>query len=107
MMDLEDVQVQVVPPADQVGNLAGSALRERFADRVDELTATIQAVAESIRQRVADGLPAPSAGWALDKIDMEFKIELEAGAGVVLARATTTGGFAVTLSFGRRGIGGE
>src|SRR5690348_4395896 len=99
MTDVEIIQVQVLPPPDQAGNLAASVLRERFADRVEELTGTIKAVADSVRQRLASELrsEAPTE-WGLEKIDMEFKIELEAGAGVVLARAATTGGFSVTLS---------
>jgi hypothetical protein len=102
MTGLELVKVQVVPAPDQVGNLAGSALQERFTDRVGELTDVIKDVASELRRRIETGLEkSSSATWGLERIEMNFSVELEAGAGVVVARTSTRGGFSVTLSFAR------
>ncbi|MER7757729.1 CU044_2847 family protein [Kitasatospora sp. NPDC097643] len=102
MSDFESVMVAVVPSPDAAGNLAGASLRERFADRVDELADTVNEVADKLRDRLVGGRQADTEGWGLDAVDMEFSVELEAASGVVLARAAVTGGFAVTLSFRRR-----
>lgn len=101
MSSFDSVQVAVVPDPNDLGNLAGGALRERFAERIDELATTVNEVADGLRARLMAGSDSERGGWCLDAVDMEFSVELEAESGVVLARASVTGGFAVTLSFRR------
>lgn len=104
MPSFDSVQVAVVPGPNELGNLAGAALRERFAERIDELAATVNEVADGLRARLVAGSDGvEKSGWGLDTVDMEFSVELEAASGVVLARAAVTGGFAVTLKFRRSG----
>ena len=100
MTTFSRVEVQVVSSGDSEGELAFKPT-EQLADRIDELTGSIQAIAENVRDRLSLSPPPNKHGWALDGISMEFKVELEAGAGVVVAKASTTGGFAITLNFSR------
>jgi hypothetical protein len=53
-------------------------------------------VANNLRRRLEDGLDTRTGTWGLETVDMKFSVELEAVSGVVLARASVTGGFAVT-----------
>ena len=104
---LEDVRVEVVPAPGQTGNLTGAPLRERLADRIGELADVVNDMAENLRQRIQAGLDPDTGAWGLDAVDMEFSVQLEAGTGVLIAQASTTGAFAVTLSFRRKAPLGE
>jgi hypothetical protein len=101
MTDLTDVDVWIVGVPGREGDLRGGSATDKLADRIDELTAKVQAIAGRVRDRLTTEPQAPGSGWGLDEITMEFKVELEAGAGVLVARAGSTGGFAVTLRFSR------
>ncbi len=102
------IEVRVVPPPERMGELAGETLLEKFDKRVDELGASIGEIANKLRRRLDTDLaqeePSP---WMLDEVEVTFSLDLDAEAGVVVAKAKTTAGFEVALKWTRsRGPGG-
>jgi hypothetical protein len=75
---------------------------ERFGERVDELGGSIGEIARRLWARLdADLEEQPKSAWAMDEVAVTFSIDLEAGAGVVVARATASAGFEVALKWKR------
>jgi Trypsin-co-occurring domain 1 len=97
-----EIKVRVVPRPEQEGELAGVTLTERFAQRVDELGDSIGEIAQRLREQLETDLTeeAPSA-WHLGEVAVSFSMDLEAEAGVVVARAKSTAGFEVSLTWSR------
>ena len=95
-----EIVVRVVPPPERAGELGGATLTERFIDRVDELAESIGDIARRLRSRLdADLADKTEAGWKLDEVTLTFSLDLEAEAGVVVAKARTSAGFEVTLTW--------
>lgn len=93
------IKVEVRPSGDH-GNLSGRVRTEDLMARIDELTKTISAVSK----KVTDGLPDPAnqtSNWGLDSIQVKLGVELEAEAGVVVARVGTKATFEVCLTWTR------
>jgi hypothetical protein len=97
-----EIQVRVTVPPGQAGNLAGRSLVERFEDRVDELGDSIGEIANRLRERLDRDLAEPEPDkWQLDEAQVTFSLDLEVGAGVVMAQAKSTAGFEVALTWKR------
>ncbi len=97
---VSDIRVSVVPPPERAGELAGGALVERFTNRVDELGDSIGEIALRLRSRLdADLARDQSSAWTLGEVVVTFSVDLEAEAGVVVAKAKTTAGFEVALTW--------
>src|SRR5688572_11976113 len=97
------VLVEVRPDPTQFGNLAGQSLVQRFSDRVDELGASMGEIANHLRTQLEAKISTQPAGiGGLDEVQRSFSLDLEAEAGVVLARATTKAGFEATLTWKRK-----
>jgi hypothetical protein len=99
--DLE-VYVEVRPDPQRAGDLAGGTLTEKFKQRVHELGASLGEIANDLRGQLEQELQEPeTGGWRLDEIGLTFSLDLEAEAGVVVARAATSAGFEASLSWKR------
>jgi Trypsin-co-occurring domain 1 len=99
---LAEIQVRVVPPPERIGELSSEALLERFETRVDELGESIGQIARRLRTRLDSDLAEDdSQAWSLDEVTVTFSLDLEAEAGVVVARARTTAGFEIELTWKR------
>ncbi len=97
-----DIMIRVVPPPDRVGELAGATLTERFHERVDELAQSIGEVALELRERLDRELTqSDGGGWMLSDVSLTFSLDVEAEAGVVIAKAKTSAGFEVSLAWSR------
>lgn len=95
-----EIVVRVVPPPERAGELAGATLTERFTDRVDELGESIGEIARRLRSRLdTDLADEKEAAWKLDEVTLAFSLDLEAEAGVVVAKAKTSAGFEVALTW--------
>jgi hypothetical protein len=103
---MSEVYVQVVPNPSQAGQLGGPPVVERLKERVGELTQSIGAIATDLWSQLDSALALPqSTAWSLDELELKFALDLEAQAGVVVARAATTASFEVTLTWQRQGHG--
>ena len=97
------INVAVIPPPEAAGELSGRDLIDRFEDRVDELGVSLGQIANRLRERLDTTLSSDAgSAWELDEVELSFSLDLEAEAGVVVARAKTAAGFEATLRWSRR-----
>lgn len=97
-----DVKIQVVPTGYVQGDLSGPPVFERLSDRLDEVGNSVKAIADRMRTSLGGLLQdQPDQGWQLDEVSFQFALQLEAEAGVIVAKATTAAGFEVNLAWKR------
>jgi len=97
------IKVQVVPSPAQAGQLSPGRAWEALDKRIDELGESIGEIADRLRGQL-DASLAPAeerSAWHLGDVRVTFSLDLEAEAGVVVARAKTTAGFEVSLAWSR------
>ena len=101
---MTEILVQVVADPGRAGQLAGGgSLTERFADRIDELGASLGEIANGLRERLdADLREEPEGeGLRLREVALAFSLDLEAGANMVVAKAKTGAAFEARLTWTR------
>jgi hypothetical protein len=97
-----EIKVQVVPDPTKAGQLTGRTQTEKLGDRIDELGASLGSIANSLRARLEETLEKEDeVAWKLDEVALTFSLDLEAEAGVVVAKAKTTAGFEAKLTWHR------
>jgi hypothetical protein len=88
-----------VRPTGEAGDLTGQpAIPENFINRVDEIGQSLQEIADRLSQHL-DHFEKRESTWRLDQVELKFSLDLEAEAGVVIAKAKTTAGFEASLSW--------
>jgi hypothetical protein len=98
---LTEIYVQVRPDPLKAGELASLGdLREKLANRIDEVGDSLREIAGKLSRRF-DELAAASADttWRLGEVEITFSLDLEAEAGVVIARAKAGAGFEAKLTW--------
>jgi hypothetical protein len=98
---MSEILVEVVSPVSTAGDLGPRiSLPERFQDRAAEVANSVADIAESLRDGLARRLRAdPADSIGLDGVEMEFSVNLQSEAGVVIARASANAGFSVRLTW--------
>jgi hypothetical protein len=98
-----DIRVEVVPAEGGYGqDLAGPPVPELLSARAGEIADGVAEVARKFQDRVDDVSATETAnGWKLGQIEMEFGLQVEAGAGLLIARATAGATFTATLTWTR------
>jgi len=98
-----EIRVEVVPPADSYGqDLAGPPMPELFSARAGEIADSVAEVATQFRARIDDAISTDAAdGWKLGQVEVAFGLQAEAGAGVLIARASVGATFTATLTWTR------
>jgi hypothetical protein len=98
-----EIKVRVIPVPGREGELTGEKLTERFADRVHELGGSLGEIANELRAQLDATLQEDRAvDWRLSQVGLTFSLDLEAEAGVVVAKAKTSAGFEASLTWTRR-----
>jgi hypothetical protein len=89
-----------VAPRQESGDLSSRpALPENFRKRAAEIAASIGEVADEFRARLAQSITRPpSEGWGVDSIEIKFDINIQAGAGVLIAKASSGATFSARLT---------
>jgi hypothetical protein len=96
---MAEILVEVRPSA-EAGDLTGQpAIPEAFMSRVEDLGQSLKEIADRLSQQLEDFEKRRQAAWQLEKVELKFKLDLEAEAGVVIARTKTSAGFEATLSW--------
>lgn len=97
------IQVVVVPDPASAGQLAPGRSWEALEDRIGEIGTSVGAIATQLRERLEATLddPAVEALWRIDTVTLAFSLDLAAEAGVIVARAKTTAGFEVSITWSR------
>lgn len=94
---MTNISVEVISPA--TGDLASlSHFSERFEQRAPEITDCVLRVVQVFKDRLASELRrSRDHAWMTREIEVGFDFSLEAGTGVLIARAGATGTFSVRL----------
>jgi len=77
---------------------------EDFKRRAAEIADSVADIADQFRSRLGRVLHPPTdAGWGIQSIEIGFDLAVQAEAGVIIAKATTSATFSarVTLQAGR------
>lgn len=94
-----DLLLEVVPQHES-GDLASSyALPENFRRRAAEIAASIGEVADEFRTRLGQTFGRlPNSDWGVDSIEIKFDINIQAGAGVLIAKASSGATFSARIT---------
>jgi Trypsin-co-occurring domain 1 len=98
-----DIRIEVVPAAGVYGqDLAGPPTPELFSARANEIADGVAEVAAQFRARLEDAISKEEAGgWQLGQVELAFGVQAEAGAGVLIAKASAGATFTATLTWTR------
>ena len=97
-----DILVEVRSQTGRGSQLTGAGSRlPRFIDRVDDLGASLNAIALRMREQFEALSEAETRSWDLSQISLTFSLDLQAQAGVVIARASTSATFEASLTWTR------
>lgn len=98
-----EIQVRVIPGPVRAGEVRRDKATESFSKRVGELGKSLGTIANDLRAQIDATLDEPEqSGWLLDEVELTFSIDLEAEAGVVVAKARSSAGFEASLTWKRR-----
>jgi hypothetical protein len=97
---ITEIKVEVVPQEAPGEELGPGRVRPDFAGRVNELGDALNDVAAALRERLHE-LSVRESGWDLDQVTLAFSLDLQAEAGVIVARASSRAGFQATLTWTR------
>ncbi len=101
---MSELLVRVVPGAeagDELIDLGGGGFVERFQDRATELGNAIREISHTLASQFPDPAATLDASWQVDQIELSVSLDLEAEAGVILAKTKTTAGFDLTFTWSR------
>jgi hypothetical protein len=97
------IYVEVRPGPDIVdeeGNLAPRIMKpELLTARIDEIGDSLRDIATKLSQRLDELAVHPENQWRLGEVELKFSLDLEAEAGVIIARTSATVGFEATLTW--------
>jgi hypothetical protein len=95
---MEKILVEVRPPG-ATGDL-GTPLTETFLSRVDDLGQSLKEITAQLSKHL-DNLEKKETevGWQLESVELKFSLDLEAEAGVIIAKTKTSAGFEASLSW--------
>ena len=97
------IHVRVVPGPEHRGELSRGRSSEEFGKRISELGDSIGEIANELRRKLDAALEqGEESDWGLEQIQLSFSLDLEAEAGVIVAKTRTSAGFEVQLTWSRR-----
>jgi Trypsin-co-occurring domain 1 len=98
-----DIRVEVVSTVGDYGqDLAGPPMPELFSARAGEIADSVAEVATQFRARIDEAVSREETdGWQLGQVEVAFGLQAEAGAGVLIARASAGATFTATLTWTR------
>lgn len=89
-----------VNPNSTSGDLAPRAvLTEEFRQRAAEIADSVALVADQFKSRFKSVMHPPAVEpWNVGSVKIEFKVAVQAETGIVIAKASTSATFSVTLT---------
>jgi hypothetical protein len=75
-------------------------------DRIDDITSTLKFFSTKVGEKLNDlyQRPAEDGGYCIEEIELKLSIELESGAGVVVATAKASAGLEASLKWKRSSL---
>ena len=98
---MTEIYVEVRPGPHAAGDLTSVAdLRQKLTDRIDDIGNALREIAAKLSRRLDDlAAASENAKWHLGEVEITFSLDLEAEAGVVVARTTAAAGFEAKLTW--------
>jgi hypothetical protein len=104
---MADIYVEVRARRPTSGDLSPRpGVPELLANRIDEVADGLRDIAIRMAARFGEFAVNAANGWQLSDMELKFSLDLEAEAGVIIARTTASAGFEATLTWSKR-IGQE
>lgn len=97
---MSEIKVQVVRPDTGEASFRPPQLPD-FNQRAAELGDALNDIAEQLGKRLGELESEAEARWGLDQVTLTFSLDLQAEAGVILARASSKAGFQAALTWNR------
>jgi Trypsin-co-occurring domain 1 len=99
---MAEILVEVRPRRGRTGNLkTQAAVPENLSKRIDEVGDALRDIAQKLSSRLDEFDASPKKSWQFSEAEIKFSIDLEAEAGVIIARTKATAGFDVGLTWKR------
>jgi Trypsin-co-occurring domain 1 len=96
---MHDIFVEV-RPTQRTGDLSPRLLApEALSNRIEELGDSLKAVAQKLSARFDEFSSESKKDWVLNEVELAFSLDLQAEAGIVIARSSASAGFEVTLKW--------
>ena len=97
---MAEIYVEIRPRRSTAGDLAPRiAVPELLSQRIDEIGDSLRDIALKLSRRLDEFAAGSEKNWRLGEVEIKFSLDLEAEAGVVIARTSATAGFEATLSW--------
>lgn len=94
---MAEILVEVRPAI--TGDLSQPAFPESFLNRVDEIGQSLRDIASRLSKHLEEFEKRSTAAWQLEQVELKFSLDLEAEAGIIIARTKTSAGFEASLSW--------
>jgi hypothetical protein len=99
---MAEIRIEVRPREVAEGDLAPQVtVPELLVNRIDEVTDSLREIATRVAQRFGEFAAEPVSGWKLSDVELKFSLDLEAEAGVIIARTSASAGFEATLTWSK------
>jgi indole-3-glycerol phosphate synthase len=101
------ILVEVKAPSGS-GDLTRKAFApEDFGRRADEVAESLAVVADRFQEHLEEAadIQRPRKAWVLEDVQVRFALDLQAEAGVIIARTSASATFEVALTWKARGGG--
>jgi hypothetical protein len=102
---MTDIYVEVRPRQSTAGDLSPRiAVPELLSQRIDEIGDSLRDIALKLSRRLDEFAASSEKNWQLGEVELKFSLDLEAEAGVVIARTSATAGFEATLTWKAKSV---
>ena len=97
---MPEIFIEVRPKGAGAGDLSARvSKKEELLDRIDELGSSLQEISNRLSKKLDELATKKEPGWKLREVSLQFSLDLEAEAGVIIARTKTSAGFEATFSW--------
>jgi len=97
---MAEIFIEVRPKGGSAGDLSARvSKKEELLNRIDELGESLQEISDRLGKKRDDLAVKKGPGWKLKEVCVQFSLDLEAEAGVIIARTKTAAGFEATFSW--------
>jgi Trypsin-co-occurring domain 1 len=97
---MTEIKVEVVSPDTGEASFGPRAMPD-FKERAGDIGKSLNEVAVALREHLHELGERAQDGWDLDEVQLGFSLELQAEAGVIVARASSRAGFQATMMWKR------
>jgi hypothetical protein len=98
---MTEIRVEVVSPDTGEAAVGRPRAMPDFKERAADIGESLNEIAIALRKHLHALEERAQDGWDLDEVQLGFSLELQADAGVIVARASSKAGFEANLTWKR------